>query len=118
MRSTRELEREMRDNLDHWVEVYGMERDYAESMYPRISDYAESLDAYDRSLPIVPDRMPDGANSPAGPDDGTSTYFGDLADELDAHARMVAQHPWFAANPHWAYGLHDPDEAAEYLNAA
>lgn len=66
----------------------------------------------------VPDRMPRRASSPAGPDEGVSTSWPDLAADLDDRARAAAAHPWWAAHPEWAVGLHDAELADELLNIA
>lgn len=63
---------------------------------------------------LVLDKMPDGANSPAGPEEGRSTYFRDLADELDLLCYEAAHHEWWPANPHVFFAVHDPAKAAVY----
>lgn len=51
------------------------------------------------------DRQPEGTKSPRGSDDGRSTYFSDLAEELDIKCRESAVHSWWDENPHWAIDL-------------
>lgn len=86
----------------------------------RVDVFARAADYIDRVesgglFDLVPDRMPAGHSSPAGPDEGTSTNWTDLAAELDRHARDVAGHYWFGRNPHWSYELHDDAKASAYF---
>lgn len=68
---------------------------------------------------MVADVMPTGSFTPRGSDDGTTTSWADVQATLDERANRAASHPWFAANPHWAYGLRDgADAGLEYLNIA
>lgn len=60
----------------------------------------------------APDRMPRGASSPAGPDEGMTVARAADSVTLDRRARAAAAHPWWAAHPDWAVGLHDSDDAA------
>lgn len=117
MKHTRAL-RSVHSVLDDYV-ANGMDAGYVDLFRPYIDDLAGELDSdnrqYERAL--VPDRMPSGANSPAGPDEGSSTYYAELAEELGVSALVAAQHPWWEANPHWSYELHD-NEASQYLNVA
>ena len=53
--------------------------------------YTLALSAGSR-LPAVADRMPPGSKSPLGSDDGRSTYFTRLAEDLDARAKAAARH--------------------------
>ncbi len=57
------------------------------------------------TLPLAHDRMPAGSKSPVGSDEGRSTYFTDLAGELDTLSREAASHPWWSTEPHWAHDL-------------
>lgn len=66
---------------------------------------------------LVLDKMPDGANSPAGPEEGRSTFFKDLAGELDELGRVAAAHPWWVENPHALFAVHDAVKAALYTLA-
>lgn len=113
---------EARENAAEILNGYvngGMDEGYVEPIRDYVDDIAEEMaSTVPRRLDTVPDRMPPGSNSPAGSDDGTSTYFSDLAEDLDRHAREVAKHPWFAENPHWAYGLHGDTEYLDNLKAA
>lgn len=45
------------------------------------------------------DRMPDGSKSAAGADEGRSSYFVDLRNELDALSAAAANDPWWDDNP-------------------
>jgi hypothetical protein len=91
---------------------------HRETMFATVAEYAASVDDGDLWA-LVPDREPiRNALSPAGPDEGTSTGWTDVAETIEARARHIGEHPWFTANPHWAYELDDPDAAREYLDAA
>lgn len=63
---------------------------------------------------LVLDKMPDGANSPLGPDEGRSTFFVDLREWLDILSAEAAEHPWWRENPHAFYEVHDPVKASLY----
>lgn len=67
--------------------------------------YGHALGLHGQALPAVSDRMPVGTKSPAGPDEGRSTYFAELAGELDTLGREAAGDPWWDENPHWAFAL-------------
>lgn len=54
---------------------------------------------------VVADMQPAGTKTPRGSEDGTSTWFTDLAGELETRARIAANDPWWAAHPHWCFGL-------------
>lgn len=56
-------------------------------------------------ITTVQDRQPEGWKSPSGSEDGRSTYFKELAGELDTLSAEAANDPWWEANPHWAFGL-------------
>jgi len=75
---------------------------------PRVASSAPRADLQGSS---IIDRMPAGANTPAGPHEGTTTHRADLARVLDAHAAAAAAHPWWTANRHWHNHLHDSDDA-------
>lgn len=62
----------------------------------------------ERVLPTVMDRQPTGYMSPAGSDEGRSTFFKDLAADLDYACKQVAKDTWWVENPHWAYQLDNP----------
>ena len=64
---------------------------------------AELVDA------VTVDRKPSGYTTPAGPSEGRSTSFEDLAVELDELAARAAAHPWWRAHGR---------EFAEYLRDA
>jgi|SRR5690606_12020812 len=61
----------------------------------------------DDQVPAVVDRQPVGWKSPRGSEDGRSTFFKDLAGELDWLERQANEHPWWAENPNWSIGLTD-----------
>jgi hypothetical protein len=63
---------------------------------------------------LVLDKMPDGANSPAGPDEGRSSFFLDLREWLDILSGEAAEHPWWKENPHALFEVHAPEKAALY----
>src|SRR5690606_30419906 len=51
---------------------------------PTLQQYVEELDLSEgEDLGLSPDRMPEGANTPYGPDEGRSTFFKDLSGELE-----------------------------------
>lgn len=75
----------------------------------------------------VPDRMPSGSTTPLGSDDGRSTFFKDLAEELDGLAAAAVRHTcrdkadkfahhtkedcggcFWEKEPHWYVDLHLP----------
>lgn len=110
--------REVRERADAFVAA-GMTREYVETSYlSRLDEQtAELRSALHEGM--VADRMPARSNHPAGPDEGTSTGWRDLAETLDQRAREAASHSWFVDNPHWHYELHDDDAAAlERLRAS
>jgi len=87
-----------------------------EGYHPLLDQYLEAAEIpEDERAPLVPDRMPAGANTPAGPDEGYSTYFHDFGKELDARRRHISNHVWWQANPHWSYELHAREKAARFL---
>lgn len=57
-----------------------------------------------------------GAKRPGGPALGRSTYFGDLAVELDILEAEATRHPWWDENPHWCFDVDSP--SALSLNLA
>ena len=75
----------------------------------------ETAQGADEDGRLIRDKMPDGASTPAGPDEGRSTFFRELAGELDDLCRIAARDPWWRANPHWNYELHDPGKASRYM---
>ena len=79
---------------------------------PTLDEYAASYDDAEKRLTV--DRMPAGANSPRGPDEGLSTRRDELRGMLKTLADRAAANEWWDANPHWSVspkGLHD--DAAE-----
>lgn len=116
MRELRDARRVAEQQIDARIE-YGVDPDYAQQWRDIMNDAVEVLRS-ELAGGMVPDKMPAGANSPAGPDDGCSTGWRDLAEWLDRRAAECAAHPWFEANPHWAHALHDPtDTDVSYLKA-
>lgn len=105
-REARARERELRAEADEMVKR-GMNPDYVNGRWRQVVD--DITAEQDKRETLVPDRMPDGANSPAGPDDGRSTDFGDIGVEIDIRAREAANHQWFKDNPHWNYDMHEAD---------
>lgn len=106
-----------RDNVVDVLDEYtrqGMSPDYVDMMRERIGEVIDEVMPAWREHPELPIS---GALTPEGPDEGTSTYFTDLADELDAHAARVAEQPWWSDNPGWADGLAF-DEVDENLRSA
>ncbi|HET8581754.1 MAG TPA: hypothetical protein VFL65_00770 [Jatrophihabitans sp.] len=93
----------------------------AGAAFATVEEFAQAVDEGD-PWALVPDRRGNeslpGSTMPAGPDDGTSTGWSDLAEWLDRRAREVAAHPWHAANPHWAFALDGDDPDLEHLEAA
>jgi hypothetical protein len=63
---------------------------------------------HERVLPTVMDRQPSGYLTPAGSDEGRSTFFKDLAADLDYACKQVAKHEWWSENRHWSYDLANP----------
>lgn len=78
----------------------------------RLEEIGLALESGDPSL--VLDTMPQGANSPAGPNEGRSTFFRDLAGELDTLCAEAARDSWWKDNPHALFEVHDPVAAALY----
>lgn len=101
--SKRERRRKVSDDQHMLHTIAEGMRDFLEpSMYAQIEDYIESLGVHVTRVALVPDRMPAGANTPAGPDEGHSTNYADLAGQLHAKRMGVIMHDWFRENPHWA----------------
>lgn len=95
----RRLLREVANNLRGYVTA---------DMWARVEDYLDSLGLPpDSEPPIVPDRMPDGTMSDGGPDEGVSTNWKDLQQELDERRMRVIMHDWFTDNPRWLDGVND-----------
>lgn len=63
---------------------------------------------HERVLATVMDRQPSGYTTPAGSDEGRSTFFKDLAADLDYMGKQVAKHEWWSENIHWNYQLDNP----------
>lgn len=97
----------VREQIGNLV-AHGVERSYVDPHLDDLDTIMGSPRLIRTVLPrdaTVQDRMPVGAVAPAGPTEGTSTYFTDFREQLEKHAESVAEHPWFAANPHWSYGV-------------
>lgn len=92
------------DILDDYVRQ-GMDPDHVEMMRERIDDEADGVIEYD--VEVFTWGPLEGANAPAGPDEGYSTYFTDLGEELDAHRIVVAAHQWWIDNPNWWVDMHN-----------
>ena len=89
--------REVAENLREYLDP---------SHYPMVDEYVASLGIPRSSaLPVVADRMPAGSSSDNGSDDGVSTRYKDLAEELETKRAEVMAHRWFTENPHWTVGL-------------
>lgn len=87
---------------------------------PRRFDTYEGVHV-DDDFPFVVEQPLPGANSPAGPREGVSTYDEDFDAELygprsaawwSRHAAL--DHPWWSEHPHWAAGLHVDDEEIDF----
>lgn len=76
------------------------------SMYATVEDFVTGLGVIMDSDKHE-DRMPVGSNLPAGPDEGMSTTYDDLAEQLDSRRLEVIMHDWFKEHPHWTVGMHD-----------
>lgn len=100
--------------------VYDAKRyqELKEGVWQRIADpaevaltfdqFAEAVIKDERRLPISQDRQPVGYLTPAGSDEGRSTFFKDLAADLDYACKQVAKHEWWEENVHWSYQLDNP----------
>ncbi len=79
------------------------------SHYARLDDYINSLGMASHlnylRAPVVPDRQPVGTLSDAGSNDGVSTYFTDLAADLEYKRMQLVTHDWFKENPRWTDGI-------------
>lgn len=78
----------------------------------RLEEIGLALENGDPSLLI--DGVLEGANTPAGPDEGRSTFFTDLAGYLDELCSVAADDPWWGRHPHAFFEVHDPVKAAVY----
>jgi hypothetical protein len=87
---------ELRTVLDGYV-LGGMDRGTNDDAIDAYVSRGEALDLVDC---IIRDRMPTGAFTPAGSDDGCSTNDEEFRDCLDEHAAVVAAHRWWIDNPH------------------
>lgn len=86
-------------------------------LVPTLQQYVEELDLSEgEDLGLSPDRMPEGANTPYGPDEGRSTFFKDLSGELETLHKEASKADWWDDNPHWNFELHDRAEAAQYFD--
>lgn len=99
--------RAARENVSDVLDDYlrqGMDPDYVELMRARVDDHLDDVIPAEWSgqseVPLS------GANTAAGPDEGTSTYFADLADELDALHDRAVKHGWWLDNPNWWVKMH------------
>ena len=91
---------------------YHQVRHQAEEIVSRLpEEVSVSYEVYAIALSMVDgaamtrDRQPTGTKSPRGADDGRSTFFTDLAGELDRKCAEAAEHAWWNENPHWAIDL-------------
>jgi hypothetical protein len=82
----------------------------------RLEDIGLALETGEPAL--VLDKMPDGANTAAGPNEGRSTFFRDLAGELDTLCAVASNDSWWTENPHALFEVHDPVAAALYSLAS
>lgn len=96
--SDRAVVREIANNLREYV---------TDDMWATIEEYIAGIGVTAKDAPIVPDRMPDGAMSDTGPDEGTSTGWADLADELERRRMRAIMHDWFTDNPRWLDGVNE-----------
>jgi DNA-directed RNA polymerase subunit RPC12/RpoP len=114
----RERDRARRARREDIVDVLndytsrGMSADYVAMMHERLDGDGALIDPADdwKASPLPPLT---GANTPAGPDEGTSTFFVELREELEYHADGVAGHEWWRANPNWWVGIHDGASAPD-----
>src|SRR5690606_11400478 len=84
---------------------------------PPLQQYAAELDSSEgEDLALSPGRMPEGANTPYGPDEGRSTFCKDLSGELETLHKEASKADWWDDNPHWNFELHDRAEAAQYFD--
>lgn len=60
----------------------------------KVDDYLSEPAAHARGP-----AMPAGSKSAAGPNEGSSTYFGDLRDELDMLSSAAEHYSWWSDNP-------------------
>lgn len=103
-RRARSVAESVTDVLDDYVRQ-GMDPGYVDLMRDRLGDHLDEVIPHEERLQAA---MPlEGANSPAGPDEGYSTYFGDLGEQLDEHAAEVARLAWWDEHPNWWVGMHD-----------
>lgn len=118
-RNARDRERRTtRDDVLDVIKDYtarGMAEDYAAMM---VDQYAAVADAepYPDDWQVVGTDYFEGANAPAGPNEGRSSFFADLRDELDMLSDAAIFDPWWQHHPNWWAGMHDdgPIPAAAY----
>lgn len=111
----REIQRERRERARHLIEDEKAVADWLPDIdEERLEEIGLATENGDPSL--VLDRPPPGALTPYGPDEGYSTFFEDLRGELKQLRSEAAEHPWWKANPHVFYEVHDDAKAAVYLH--
>jgi hypothetical protein len=77
-------------------------RDYlTDDMILTAEQYIANLAPDSDVIPLVQDKMPAGTASPSGPDEGATSEFADLRDELEALRIRAVMHDWHAENPGW-----------------
>ena len=79
-----------------------------EEVSVNLATFVDEFVAAERFQPAVVDRQPSGYLTPAGSDEGRSTFFKDLAADLDYACKQVAKHTWWIENPHWSYQIDNP----------
>lgn len=112
-----ELERRKvrRDLADGVLERHGLS-----DWIPKLND--ERLEeiglATEDGQPAMRDALAplEGAISEYGPEEGRSTFFKDLAGELDELSTKASEDPWWTSNKYWHYALSDPGKAAVFLS--
>jgi len=73
-----------------------------DDMILTVEQYIDSLAPdTDGVVPLVEDRMPAGTSSPSGPDEGATSEFEDLRDELEVRRIAAVMHDWHAEHPGW-----------------
>lgn len=111
----REIQRERRERARHLIEETKAVADWLPDIdEERLEEIGLATENGDPSL--VLDRPPPGSLTPYGPEEGYSTFFDDLRGELKQLRSEAAEHPWWKANPHVFYEVHDPTKAAVYLH--
>jgi hypothetical protein len=117
MRELRAAEKAATEKIAEY-RAFGMSDEFIQRYSDDLDDVLAEMRSETVPRDYVPDRMPVGSNAPAGPDEGCSTGWSDLAETLDQRADDAAIHPWFAANPHWSYRMHDENVDLENLKGS